>query len=48
MDQPHTEQPESAAEAKPRTDWLKPEIVTLDAGSAEVGDAASADGNIAS
>lgn len=46
MDKLHSEQSET--ETAVRAEWVKPEMVTLDAGSAEVGDFASADGNIAS
>lgn len=46
LDHLQSEQSDQPAETSPRAEWAKPEVVRLDAGSAEQGDVILPDGNV--
>lgn len=48
MTEQHQEQTDGVTSAKPKTQWVRPELCRFEAGAAEAGDFTQPDGNIAS
>lgn len=44
MEKQHQEQTGGATPARPKTDWIRPELCRLEAGAAEFGDVSNPDG----
>ena len=46
MNEQHQDQEAGATSANPRAEWVRPELYSFEAGSAEAGDISNPDGNI--